>query len=31
MAFGARCAQLLHPRLKVGQAQASLLLGEQRS
>ena len=31
MAFGARCAKLLHPRLEVGQAQASLLLGEQRS
>ena len=31
VAFGARCAQLRHPRLEVGQAEASLLLGEQRS
>jgi len=31
VAIGARCAKLLHPRLEVGQAEASLLLGEQRS
>ena len=29
--WGARCSQLLHPRLEVGQAEARLLLGEQRS